>query len=248
MKRSIALFICLFMLILTFSACSNEVEAPTMEIGYSTASSTAKFVDGEARFNVIAPKDGMYDFLVGEENADEWECSFYLLDENGEKITGDIRIHSTEWSQRSVFLPKGNYTLVAFGGDLKKRVNCSIDTVVLYEDNEVVLKQDGEISAPTMLGFNALNSEERAVKITLDGTQEKLVFDAYGTGSYYDYSQQFTLKIIDEKGNAVLQNPDDSVEENTFEGNYHIDVTGLKGEYTAYIQANDSCVITVEIR
>ncbi len=248
MKKISCVFICLIMLLLTFSACSNDVEIPTLEINNSTVSATSKIIDGEARFNVVAPSDGMYDFFVGEHNADEWTCNFYLLNENNEKVTGDININSTEWVKRSVFLTKGNYTLVAFGEHIKNKVDCSIDVITFYEDNEVVLTQDGEISAPALIGFNALNTQEKTVKFTLDGSQEKLVFDAYGSGTYYDSSQQFSLKITDKNGEIVLYDPDFALDEYIFEGSYYVDAAGLQGEYTAHIQANDSCVITIDIR
>ncbi len=246
MKKFISLLICLITVCLVFTSC-EKAETPTLVIENHTVSATAKPINNEAKFNVTAQQDGMYSFTLEKNNTIDWDFSFYILNENGKKVTGDMTIHSTEWIKRNVFLQKGNYTLVVFGDEVNKKINLYIDVVNYYKNSEAVLTQKGEITAPAILAFDALNTQEKEVKFTLDGSKSRLSFTAFGTGSYYDYCQQFTAKIINEKGEVVFYTPDESSDEYVYEDNYVVDVTGIKGDFTALVSSNDNCTVSIDI-
>ncbi len=246
MKKIISLLICIITICFVFTSCAEE-QIPTIVIENYTSTATAKPQNGEAKFIVKASNDGMYDFTLEKKDAEEWNFKFCILNEENVNVTGEIYIHSTEWVSRSVFLQKGDYTLVVFGDEVDKDIVLSIDVVNYFEDNEAVLTQTEEITAPVTLAFNALNREEKEVKISLDGNQSTLSFSAFGTGDYYEYEQQFNLRIVDEQGEEVFASFDMAVEENVYEGTYKVDVTGFKGEYTAFISAYDTCTVAIYI-
>ncbi len=202
--------------------------------------------DGKAKFSFYADYDAVYNFFCGEACVPESDCEFYIEDENGQKITGDINIHGTEWAWRRVFLPAGQYTITVFNDTVSAVAECNV--VMEKEYDEVVFEQDGELSLPVNFGFNAICNKEKTVKFTADGTSKKLVITADGSGNYYEYGQEYTLQITDKNGKVLVFEDDAVMEDDRYSGNQTFDLTGIKGELTVTVQSSDACVINISIK
>ncbi len=200
--------------------------------------------DGKAKFSFYADYDAVYSFFCGEACVPESDCYFYIEDDEGNKVTGDINIHGTEWAWRKVFLPSGQYTISVFDQTVSAVAECKV--VMVKEYTDVIMEKENSLSAPVTFGFNAQHSDERTVKFTTDGSDNYLRITADGSGDYYDISQEYTLKITDKKGNKVTFGNEEG-DSDIYYGEQRFNLEGIKGEYTVTIQAADSCVISVSV-
>ena len=228
---------------LIWAFAPDNDEAAAVEVNGEYPAAARINADGKAKFSFTATEDALYYFTCGEACIFESDCNFYIETAGGEKLTGDINIHGTEWATRWAFLPKGNYTVTVF--DIGAVASCKIGTEKAYDS--IVLQPTENLQLPVDFGFNALNSGEKSVKFTSDGSSKKLVVKAVGTGSYYDYEQGYTLKITDSSGNTVLYNEDDVISDYYYEGEHRFDLTGYTGEYTVTVSSSDACVVSISI-
>ncbi len=215
----------------------------------NSASAAAIDENGEARFSFHADYDAIYSFYCAEACVDESDCRFYIENAEGEKVTGEIDVHGTEWAWRDAFLTWGDYTIVVYGDYVSAVAECRV--VMEKEFPYTVFEQEGELTAPVNLGFNASETDEKTVKFTADGSEKYLCIESAGTGDYYEYEQSYTLKITDAEGNVVLYDTDLVYSpDNDFNvcGDHRFNLSGLKGEYTVTVQAWASCVISVSVK
>lgn len=228
---------------LVWAFAPDNDEPVTVELNSDIPAAARINNKGEAKFRFTAKENAMYYFTVAEACVFESDCLFYIENSSGEKITGDLMIHGTEWSTRWAFLPKGDYTVTVF--DIGAVASCKIGTERIYDN--IVLQPEENLSLPVDFGFGAFNSSERTVNFTSDGSAKKLIVKAVGTNTYYDYEQGYTLKITDNNGNIVLYNEDDVISDYYYEGEHRFDLTGYNGEYTVTVSSNDACVVSISI-
>ena len=204
---------------------------------------------GQSKFSFHADYDAVYSFFCAEACVPESDCVFYIENDKGEKVTGDLVIHATEWASRNAFLTAGNYTITVFGDYLKAVASCKAQMKEKFDD--VVLKQDGELNVPVNLGFNAVNFEEKTVKFTSDGSQKYLSVNSTGAGDYYEYEQEYTLKITDSSGKVLFYDTDTTYlngdDDFSVSGDHRFDLTGITGEITVSVKTADSCVVSVNV-
>lgn len=210
-----------------------------VEIDYETISAAAADKNGTARFKLYVDKASLVRISPAEACVYDSDCSFYVETADGEKVTGDLSIHGTEWGSRLVFLDKGEYVLVV--NEIKAVASC----IVAIEKSYTAIQLDDTdgMTVPVIFGLNALNNGERTVRFTADGSQEYLVINTRGDGTFYESIHYVDVVITDESGNIVAQ----SDEEDCVSDETRIDISGLRGEYTATLSTGGSCVIEISV-
>lgn len=224
-----------------FAPDNDDVAAVEVDSGIPAAARIN--ADGEAKFSFTADENAIYYFTCGEACIFESDCDLYIETADGEKVTGNMNIHGTEWATRWAFLPVGEYVVTVYGID--SVASCKIGTEEVYE-NVVMQPRDG-LQVPVDFGFNALNTAEKTATFTHDSSQKYLTVEAYGTNSFYEYEQGYTLTITDADGNIVLYNEDFVVEDYYYEGGSRFDLSGYTGEYTVTVSSSDACVVSIGI-
>lgn len=207
-------------------------------VDYETKSAAPADKNGIARFKLSVEKDSLVRIFPSEACIYESDCSFYVENANGEKVTGDISIHGTEWTSRLVFLTKGDYVIVV--SEIEAAASCKVKEEKTYSNIQLA---DAEgLSVPVTFGFNMLNSGERTAKFTADGSKY-LAVETLGTNTFYDSVHTVYVEITDTKGNVVAR----SDEEECISDETRIDISSLSGEYFVTISTNGSCVVGISM-
>lgn len=207
-------------------------------VDYETKSAASADENGVARFSLNVEKDSLVRIFPAEACIYESDCSFYVENSSGERVTGDMSIHGTEWTSRLVFLTKGDYIIAVSG--IEAVASCKARVEKAY--NDIQLADAEGLSVPVTFGFNALNSGERTAAFTADGTSKYLVIKAEGANTFYDSVQTIDVVITDADGNVVIE----SYGENDFDET-RFDISEFSGEYTVTVSTSDSCVVEISM-
>lgn len=208
-----------------------------VDVAYGTNAAATADENGVARFSFSVDKPSLVRISPSEACIYESDCSFYVETAEGEKVTGDLSIHGTEWSSRLVFLTKGEYTVVVSGIDAVAA--CSVREEKAYSD--IHLGGEDGLSVPVTFGFNPLNAGERKASFTADGSKKYLAVETRGEGTFYDSVHYVDVVITDAEGNIVAQrDEEDAVSDET-----RLDISALRGEYTVTVSSNGSCVAEI---
>lgn len=193
--------------------------------------------DGTADFIFNAPQNALYNFICSEACTMENSCSFYIENENGENITGNLSVHATEWTARTAFLAKGSYKITVC--DIPAVASVRAFTDKTYDN--VIIQQTEEAEIPADFGFSGADYNEKSAKLIADGSAKRLTIQAEGTGTYYENEQEFFLRITDAQCNEITLEES----EEYFCGTMSFDISHLSGEYTVSVGANGSCVVSL---
>lgn len=214
----------------------DNLEPAYLELENETAAVADE--NGVARFSLYVDKPSLVRVYPAEACIYESDCSFYIETANGERATGDLSIHGTEWSSRLAFLDKGEYVIVVSGIDAV--ASCKVKAEKTY--TAIQLDDADGMTVPVAFGLNNLNSGERNVKFVADGSEKYFVVETKGSGTFYDSVHCVEVVITDESGKVVAQSDEEYISDETV-----IDISGLKGEYTATLSASGTCVMEVAI-
>ena len=209
-----------------------------VELVYNTTSAAVADENGVARFKIYVNKPSLVRIYPSEAGIYDSDCSFCVETVSGEKVTGDLSIHGTEWASRLAFLDKGEYIIVVS----KIEAVASCKAVVEKTYTAIQLDDAEGMTVPVVFGLNAQNSGERTVKFTADGSEKYLFVETRGDGTFYDSVHWVDVTVIDANGNIVAQSDEDYVSDETI-----IDISGLKGEYTVTLSTGGSCVMEVTL-
>ena len=189
----------------------------------------------QSKYKFSLDKDSLIRVMCAEAGLFESDCKFHISDADGNKVTGDLSIHGTEWTSRLVFLPKGDYFLTV--EELEAVALCKISLEETY-DNIVLDDKDG-LSVPVTLGFTSGQTAQRTVSFTCTKDDKYLNVEAIGTGTFYDSEQSVGVVIKDSKGKIVLEEFLD------FPG--YLDISQLSGTYTVCVEAQGNCVVKIAV-
>lgn len=203
-------------------------------VDYKTKSAAPADKNGVARFSFNVAKDSLVRIFPAEACIYESDCKFYVENAKGEKVTGDLSIHGTEWTSRLAFLTKGNYVIVVSG--IEAVASCKVKEEKAYDNIQLDNKEG--LSVPVTFGFYVLNGGERTAKFTADGSKY-LVVEAIGSNTFYDSDQEISVVITDAAGNTVIEEVCDI--------SYRIDISALRGEHSVTISSNGSCVVDISM-
>lgn len=209
-----------------------------VELVYDTTSAAVADENGVARLKIYVNKPSLVRIYTSEAGIYESDCSFYVETVSGEKVTGDLSIHGTEWGSRLAFLDKGEYIIVVNG--IEAVASCKVKAEKTY--TAIQLDDADGMTVPVAFGLNNLNSGERNVKFVADGSEKYFVVETKGSGTFYDSVHCVDVVITDESGKVVAQSDEEYISDETV-----IDISGLKGEYTATLSASGTCVMEVAI-
>lgn len=190
---------------------------------------------GEAAFALTVEKAALLDVYPAPACGDDYDCSFYVLDEDGNKVVEDLLVHSTEWIYRRVYLPVGDYRVVVTG--VEKLATCRVNEFEDYTANQ--FSADTGDTLPALFGFTALTTGKRTATFTAGEDTKYLVVTTNGSDTYYDSEQAVTVTITDSTGRNVC------IED--CEGEYWIDVPYCRGECTVTVEAHNSCVVELTV-
>lgn len=204
-------------------------------VDYETKSVAVADENGIARFSFTVENDSLVRIFPAEACIFESDCSFYVETKDGERVTGDMSIHGTEWSSRLAFLTKGDYVAVVSG--IEAVAECRVREEKSY--NDIQLADAEGLTVPVTFGFNALNSGERTATFTADGSKY-LAVTAIGANTYYDSVQTYSIVITDAEGNVVIESGDENDTDET-----RFDISEFSGEYIVTVSASD-CVIEIK--
>lgn len=213
-------------------AFAKQSDEP-VELTLSQNSAAVADKNGNANYYFTAEKAGIYNVTPTEACIYECDCSFYIENENGENVSGDLSIHGTEWVSRNVFLPEGKYKIII--SEIKSVATCLIKK--LTETENVVLENKENIILPVTYGFTLLNNSERTVTFNGDGLQKSLCIETNGSDTFYDTVHTVEVIITDSKGNIIWQEICEEICE--------IDITKYKGEHTIKIIPNGTCMVKI---
>lgn len=207
-------------------------------VDYETKSAASADENGVARFSLTVENDSLVRIFPAEACIYESDCSFYVETKDGERVTGDMSIHGTEWTSRLAFLTKGDYVIAVSG--IEAVASCKVREEKAYSDIQLA---DAEgLSVPVAFGFNALNSGDRTASFVADGTSKYLAVTAIGSNTYYDSVQSIGITITDADGNVVAETYDENDTDET-----RFDISEFSGEYTVTVSASDSCVVEISM-
>ena len=212
-------------------AFANDEQAVQLKL--DTLSAAVVDDVGCAQFFFRAEKDGVYEFKPTEACVSECDCYFTVINSNGESVTEELMIHSTEWISRLVFLKKGDYSVKV--SSVSAVVCCEVNLKQEFANVDVNGEQNGTL--PATVGFDKLHQDSRTFTFNADGITG-ISIEASGSGTYYDSMQTAEYIIRDDLGQPVLQ---DSVEESGT-----IDVADLNGICTLELFSTGSCVIEIK--
>ncbi len=208
-----------------------------VDIDYGISSAAAADENGVARFKLYVDKPSLVRIFPAEACINESDCSFYAETADGERVTGELSIHGTEWTSRLAFLDKGEYIIVVNG--IEAVASCK--AVIEKTYTAIQLDDTDGMTVPVVFGLNALNLGDRTAKFTADGSAKYLVVEATGEGTFYDSIHYVDVVITDANGNVVAQ----SDEEDCVSDETRIDISDFRGEYTVTLSAGGSCVIEI---
>lgn len=210
-----------------------------VDIDYETDFAAAADKNGTARFRLYVDKASLIKISPAEACVYDSDCSFHVETADGEKVSGDLSIHGTEWASRLVFLDRGEYIIVVNG--IKAVASCK--AVVEKSYTAIQLDDTKGMTVPVVFGLNALNNGERTVKLTADSSPKYLVIETRGEGTFYDSVHYVDTVITDASGNIVAQ----SDEEDCVSDETRIDISDLNGEYTVTLSTGGSCAIEISV-
>lgn len=223
---------------LSWAYAADNYEPVDIDYGvHSSASAAAADENGVAKFRLFVDKPSLVRVFASEAGIYEGDCSFYIETPDGERVTGDLSIHATEWSSRLAFLDKGEYIIVV--NEISAVASCRAIIEKTY--TAIQLDNSDGMTVPVIFGLNALNNGERTARFTADGTKKYLVVEAKGTGTFYDSVHYIDVVITDANGNVVAQ----SDEEDCVSDETRIDISDFRGEYTVTLSTGGSCVIEI---
>lgn len=189
--------------------------------------------NGCAQFFLRAEKDGIYEFRPAEACLSEGDCYFTVINSDGEGVTEELMVHSTEWISRLVFLKKGDYIVKV--SSVSAVASCEVNLRQEYSDVDMNGEPVGTL--PATVGFDKLHQNARTFTFNADGITS-ISIEAIGSETYYDSMQTAEYTIRDNPGQIILQ---DSVEESGV-----IDVAALNGIHTMELVSTGSCVIEIK--
>ncbi len=216
---------------LSWAFAAQRSEPVELTVGKDAAASADE--NGIAKFSLVTDSNGVYKVASSEACIYESDCTFRIENENGENVSGDLMIHGTEWTSRTVFLPAGKYTVIV--SEISTVASCKAEKIGSGEN--VILEDMPNLTVPVTFGFTLLNSGERSAKFTADGSAKSLYVVTGGSETYYDSVHTVDAVITDSNGNVVF--------EETCEDIYKIDISQYKGEYTITLTPNGTCVIEI---
>lgn len=197
-KLSIALALVIF--ICMFLTCCVKTDS-TKELALGEKASVSADDTGKAEFAFTLQKPSLVNIAPAGAGMDEYDCYFYVENENGEREVDETFIHSNEWISRKVFLPAGKHTVVVT--ELDSFVTCLVTEEKSFDD--VILESKDEIKLPATLGFCNLNAGERKIKISPQNDEKYLCIEFDGINSYYDTDQGYDITITDKNGKVVIE-------------------------------------------
>lgn len=210
-----------------------------VDIDFETDFAAAADKNGTAHFKLYVDKASLIRISPTEACVYDSDCSFYVETANGEKVSGDLSIHGTEWASRLVFLDKGEYVIVV--NEISAVASCRATIEKSY--TAIQLDDADGMTVPVIFGLNALNNGERTVKFTANGTPKYLVVDTRGEGTFYDSVHYVDVVITDSNGNVVAQTEEDDCVSDEI----RIDISEFSGEYTVTLSTGGSCVTEISV-
>lgn len=225
-------------LALSWAYAPDTDEPIPLEVNGGMAAARAN-ADGISSFSFTVDRPSILSFAPTEACIYEDDCDFWIETPDGEKATGEINIHGTEWGTRKTFLPKGDYILKVMNID--SVASCKIVTERAV-DNVELEAADG-LTVPAVLGYAKIEYETKTVTFnTSDG--EKLIVRPTGTGNYYEYEHSAYVEIKDKDGNIIATSEEETDE---YFSTYVFFFDGYEGEYTAAITAGGNCIVDVYV-
>lgn len=209
-----------------------DTEGPTALIADQPAAKGTNG-SGEAQFSLKVEKPSLYNIYCSEAAVWESDCSFEIYNADGESVTGELAIHSTEWISRKVFLQKGEYEIHT--RDIQGVATITAELMTAYD--QITLAGAAAPTLPATIGFGLGLAASQRATFTLDGSTPELWASAIGTGEYYDSMQTFTLVVRDSAGNEIVR---EDVEDGTM-----INLAGRTGTHTVEISNAGNSVVTL---
>ena len=197
--KKLSLMLALVLFITIFFACCGKTDK-TKELVLGKKATVLADNTGKARFTFTLSKPSIVNIAPAGEGRDEYDCYFYVENENGETEIDETLIHSNEWISRKVFLPAGKHTVIV--KDIDSFVSCLVTEEKSFHD--VILEDKEDIYAPATLGFYNLNAGKRTVKVTPQNGEKYLTIEFNGINTYYDTEQGYDIKITDKNGKVVV--------------------------------------------
>ena len=190
---------------------------------------------GEAKFTFTLTKPALVDIAPSEAGQDDYDCYFYVENENGEREIDETFIHSNEWISRKAFLPAGKHVVTVTG--ISSRATCLITEERAFDD--VILEDKDDIKAPATVGFYNLNAGKRTVKVVPQNNEKNLCIEFNGINTYYDTEQGYDIKIIDKNGKVVV--------DEYAEWFVKYDLLKFGGECTVEINGDTSGIVEIKL-
>ncbi len=197
MKKTSLMLVLVIFITVFFTCCSKTGD---VEMVLGEKSTVLADESGKAEFTFILQKPSIVNIAPAKANADDYDCYFYIENENGEREIDETFIHSTEWISRKVFLPAGRHKVVVT--ELDSFVTCLVTEEKSFDN--VILEDKDDIKAPATVGFYNLNAGARKIKVAPQNNEKYLCIEFDGINSYYDTDQGYEIKIIDKNGKAVV--------------------------------------------
>lgn len=213
-------------------AYAPERKTPTALKSGETTTAMAD-TKGKAVFTAEIESAGLYTLSPAEACIYESDCYFTVKDETGKAVTERLMIHGTEWNSRTVFLPKGTYTVEVEG--VQTVVTCKLEM-----KEPIDLESDGVVLIPGALGFTTPGQSTLSATFTTYRDKTTLTATADGIGTYYDSEQPFTLQVLDSAGKTVVKEE--------CEGSGSWEIGKLNGDYTVHVTSNGGSLVKLDIQ
>lgn len=153
--------------------------------------------DGRAEFSLHVPDNSLLQLGGRTALLSEEDCTFSIYD-GEDVIVSDVKIHTTEWNSRNVYLPSGNYRIIF--EDVEKNMPCECKVVrneyyAPIITGAVDMESAKVITEDTVLGFT--NNTEQWVAINAD-KEIDLGVESYGINTFYDRETFMKVSVYTE--------------------------------------------------
>lgn len=211
-----------------------EEAAPRLKLGEIAAAVADE--KNTATFTFSAQEAGIYSISPSEGCVWESDCYFQVFDTKGASVAEELFIHGTEWIERKVFLPKGDYEI------LVKNIQgvAKISAQLSEGDEEIFLAGTAPLTIPCKIGFCLNQPGAGMATFHADGKEITLRANATGSDTYYDNEQAFTMVVRDSNGKEIARQEAEL-------GSAEIEMSGCKGEYIVEITEVSNGVVSLTL-
>ncbi|QSX08458.1 hypothetical protein J0B03_11835 [Alkalibacter rhizosphaerae] len=199
--------------------CEKGMGSIRLTIAHASNSSETLLHPGKTQVQLTSPAGtSEYTLTVNENRVvsiqgktallPEEDCSFSIINDQ-DPLISDVVIHSTEWNERIVYVPKGSYRVIFHDLDAGSISQC---TVELVEGLDPVTNDGDSITEAVpldqtiVLGF----TQTKEKWILVDAAQGKhIIATAHGLDNYYDRETVVDVKVYDQHNDLIYTNDKD---------------------------------------